>query len=231
MRIRVQDRDPVAELTGGEREHPPELAAAQDPDRRRRQDGGGPEAEGLVDAEDPGRLRVRVAETVDAAPAGDRRLQLRVLTRQLWIVAQSVAEGDVPTGVAAGGLNVEVDPELVAVQRHRAHEHRARRRPRVRPGLRLESEPGQHLHDPGDFGGLHLDGQVHDPLARQAGNRGAPDVLHGKVRSLTPDHRADRRGDFDRPWIPCRDMRHAALVRQDRKVGAIARRIGHGVEV
>ena len=59
---------------------------------------------------------MRVAEAVDRVPAGDRGLQLRVLALQLRVVPESVAEGEVAALVPAGRLDVEVDPELVAVQ-------------------------------------------------------------------------------------------------------------------
>ena len=174
---------------------------------------------------------MRVAEAVDAAAARDLGLELRVLAHQLGVVAEGVPEGEVPGHVAAERLDVEVDPELVAAELDGTDEHRAGRRPGIGPRLRPEAEGVERLDDAGDLARLDLDREVHDPLAGQARDRGAPDVLDDEVRSPAADHRRDRRGDLGRPRVPFPDVGLAPLVRQDREFGAVAPGIGHGVEV
>jgi len=163
--------------------------------------------------------------------ARDLRLERRVLAHQLGVVPEGVTEGEVAGHVAAEGLDVEVDPELVAIELDGTDEHRAGRGPGIGTRLWAEAEPVQEVDDGGDLPGLDLDREVHDPLAGQARDGCAPDMLDEEVLPTPADHPGDRRGDLGRPRVPLPDVGLPPLVRQDREFGTVAPRVGHGEEV
>jgi hypothetical protein len=178
---------------------------------------------------------VRVAEAVDGAALRDAALELRVLALQLGVVAERVAEGDVPREVATSRLDVEVDPKALPVDLVRPDRHRAGRRPRIGPGLWLEPELVQHGDDAGNVRGLGLDREVDDALARQARDRGAADVLDREIRAALGDELGDPLRHLLGPRIPLVDLGRTPLVRSDRLRGrgGLGRRrsVGHGSEV
>ena len=161
---------------------------------------------------------MRVSIAVHRGPAGDGGLELRVLADEFRIPAEGVPERDVPAHVAARGLDVEMDAEFVAVVQDRADEHRPGRRPRIRARLVLESEVVEEGDDRRDVRRRRLDREVHDALAGQGRDGGAADVLDMEVGAARLDQRRDGGRDVHGPRVPCRNMRHAALIRKDGEV-------------
>ena len=143
--IGVQDRHAVAHRAGGLAEHPSELTAAEDADRRRRIDRAALHPEAAMHVRDPGLLPVRVLEARVMATGDDLGLECGVGRDQLRVGEQRVAEREVADDFVAAWLDVQVDPEERPVHDQRADEHRARRRERVLAGLRPEPQAEQHL--------------------------------------------------------------------------------------
>ena len=79
-------------------------------------------------------------------------------------------------------MDVEVDPVLDAVVDDRADVHRPGRRPRIGARLRPEPELVHRRGDRRDVGRVGLGPEVDDPLAGQARDRRAADVLDVEVR-------------------------------------------------
>ena len=75
VRIRIEHGDAIAERTRGEGEHPPELTATEQPDRRRRGDRQAFDTEPAMDVGDPGLLLVGVLVRLDETAFDDAGLE------------------------------------------------------------------------------------------------------------------------------------------------------------
>ncbi len=146
-------------------------------------------------------LAERVLEGAVDIVGDDLALERDVLGEERRIGPQGVAERKVPTQLAVPGLDVAVDPQRQPVDRHGAHQHGSGRRERVRARLGLEAKGEQGLHDRRDGSRVRRDRQVHDPLAGQAGNRRAPDVLDDEIRPAVTDQGGDAGRSDGRSWV------------------------------
>ena len=215
VRIGVEDDDAVAHLTGGLREHPSELATAEDADRRGRRDRRSLDAEAAVDLGDPGLLLVRVLMAVGQAALDDPGLEPGVLLHQCRIGQQRVPERHVPGELARVWQDVAVDAERGVAADHRADEHRPRGRERIQARLRPEADPRQPGRHHRDVVGRGRDRQVDDALARQSRDRRAPDVLDREILAPVVDQGRHRGRDLGVTGVRLHDARLQALVRTD----------------
>ena len=225
VRVRIEDRDPVAQRARGEPEHPPELAAAQDadcrPDRDRRL-GGRVVAQ---HASDERGLGHRVAQPAGDPGPDDLLLQGRVLGHQTRVVPERVAEDDLARPFRRVGDDVKVDlaDHVVAVARSQAAEDQGpARRERVGVVLRLKTELEEQRRDPRDVSRIPgVDAQVDDALAGQAGHGSAAEMLHGQVGPMLRDELAHATSHRDRARVRRSDRQRMARVGADRRLGHV----------
>ena len=171
VRVRVEDRDPIAHGPGRDGQHPAELAAAQDADRGRRIDRRRVVAQIREHGRDPGLLAERVLERAVDVVGDDLGLERGVLRQAFGIGAQGIPEGQVALQLGRPGLDVAVDAQRDPVLVDRADEHGPRRRPRVRTGLRLEPQAVEHLDDGRDVGRVGRDRRDRRCLCRASPGR------------------------------------------------------------
>ena len=150
-RIWIEDSDPVPHRHSGLTEHPPELAATEDPDGRRRLDGRAADAELTQHVADPRGLPVGVVEGAGRAGGHDRGLEPGVFIHQIGIGSERIAESEVGFHLGAIRDDVAVDVEDRAFDLDGADQHRSGRRPRIGAGLGSETEFVQVARDPRDL--------------------------------------------------------------------------------
>ncbi len=216
--IGVEDDDAVAHRSGGEADHPTELAPAEDADRGRRRDRPPLDAELAMDVGDPGLLAVGVLMRLDGPAFDDPGLQRGVTLDEGRVGEQRVAERHVAVQLLAVWQDVAMDPELGPGTDDRSDEHRPAGRPWIGPRLTPEPQLVEHRRHDGDVIGGRRDREVDDALAWKPRDRGAADVLDDEVRAPLVDQLGDGRRDLQRPGVPRFDRRDPSLVRSDRWV-------------
>ena len=216
--IRVEHDDPIAHRPRGQREHPAELSAAEDADRRRRDDRASLDTELAVDVGDPGLLAIRVLVRLDRAALDDPGLERGIAFDKRRIGQQGVPERDVAPELLRVRQHVAVDAERRSVTDQRADQHRAARWPRVRTGLGPEPQLAEKRGDRGHIIGGRRDRQVDDALAGQTRHRGAADVLDDEVRSPLGDELGDGRRHLECSRVPRLHGGGPTLIGPDRRV-------------